>query len=280
EPGYGCEGEPSTCGPVYGDTCNDAVALTTGTNVVAWTAVGREYITAAPSCSTTAPTGPDLVMSFTASVTGELQFSIDKPTSQRWHLVVSDGACGTLSPEIMCLSEYTLPEMAGIIPVTQGTTYWFYLVDSTSGTAPLNNPLTIDIVEAAEVCGDGVVVGHEGCDDGNTTPGDGCSDTCAIETGYGDTCAFPISLTAGTQTIGWDATGQDVLTAPPSCSAQAIAGPDLVMAYTATMTGQIQYQIAKPASTRWHLVVSDDPCGTTNSEVLCHSDFTPTSLSG
>lgn len=53
--------------------------------------------------------------------------------------------------------------------------------------------LLVGAVQAAAVCGDGILDGGETCDDFNTTPGDGCSASCATESGYecvvpGDPC--------------------------------------------------------------------------------------------
>lgn len=283
EPGFGCSGEPSVCTAVVADNCSSSYVLSQGSNSIPWFAVAQDYITTTPACSSSStydPDGPDLVFEYTATANGEIDFSIGKPGNQRWHLIVNDAACGDITNELLCLSEFTLPELAGTISAVAGTTYYFYLVDSTSGTGPLDNPILIDITENAEICGDGVVVGNEACDDGNTSGGDGCSSTCTVEAGYGDTCAFPITLDVGTQTIGWDATGQDYITTGPSCSSTAPDGPDLVMSYTATVNGQVAYSVSKPGSQRWHMVVSDGACGTLTPELACISEFTATEMGG
>lgn len=282
EPGFSCDGQPSVCEALFGDTCANAAPVTAGSNSIAWNAIGQDYITTTPSCSPVAtynPDGPDVVMALTASVSGEAQFSIAKPTNTRWHMIVSDGTCGSLSPELLCASEFTADTLSGAFAITQGTTYYLYVVDSTSGSNPLSNPLDITISETAAICGDGIIVGNETCDDGNTVGGDGCSATCIVEPGFGDTCAFPIALAAGTQTFSWDAVGQEYITAAPSCSTTAPTGPDLVMSYTATVTGQLQIDIDKPTSQRWHLVVADDACGDLTTPVSCASEFTAPTLS-
>lgn len=296
ENGYMCSGEPSVCINIVGDTCAFPAVLTNGANTVTWTATGQDYITTTPACSsssTYAPDGPDVVMEFTASVTGEVEFSIDKPGNQRWHLLVNDDTCGTIGPELLCVSEFTNPELAGTFSVTAGQKYYFYIVDSTSGSAPLSNPLEVTITETAETCGDGVIVGAEACDDGNAGPGDGCSATCQIEVGYtctgepstcmlaaGEDCSNSVALSAGPNTVIWTASQQDYFTSPPSCSTQALAGPDVVMHYTATVSGELDFSIAKPTSQRWHLLVNDDTCGVTTPELACVSDFTSAALAG
>ena len=50
-------------------------------------------------------------------------------------------------------------------------------------TEPLVDAAII-IVDALDVCGNGLVEFPEECDDGNTTNGGGCSDTCLIEDGW------------------------------------------------------------------------------------------------
>jgi cysteine-rich repeat protein len=296
EGGYSCAGEPSVCSnTVNPDTCASPAILTGGTNVVAWTATGLEYITAAPACgSGYAPTGPDLVMQYTAPFTGEIDFSIVKPTSTRWHLLVNDDTCGTISPELLCLSDFTNPELGGVLPIIAGTTYYFYIVDTTSGANPLSNPLQVDIIETPAICGDGALIGGEDCDDGNLVNGDGCSDTCLVEPGYlctgspsvcmlesGDTCAVPIALTTGLNTVNWVAAGTDYITAAPACgSGYAPNGPDVVMQFTATVNGEVDFSIDKPTSTRWHLLINDDACGSLATTLVCLSDFTNPALTG
>ncbi len=291
EPGFVCSGEPSVCTSVLGDTCAYPAILTTGANTVYWGGTGREYITAAPACSTSAPDGPDVVMQYTAGFTGEVAFTVDKPAGQRWHLIVDDGACGAIDSELVCASSFTSTSLTGTFNVTAGQTYYFYLVDTASGALPLSSALSVTITGTSQACGDGVLVGTEACDDGNGVSGDGCSNTCQPEAGYscagqpsicvpaaGEDCSTPIALSAGPNMVAWTATLQNHFTSPPSCSAQSLAGPDVVMHYTATVTGELTFSITKPSSQRWHLLVNDDTCGTTTPALACASDFSNTAL--
>jgi cysteine-rich repeat protein len=292
EPGFACNGEPSVCFGSNGENCSNAVPLFPGLNTVAWAAITNDYVTAAPSCGASiAPTGPDVVMQFTASVTGEAAFSVAKPASHRFHLLVSDSPCGTTTPGL-CVSDATATSMGGTLPIVAGTTYFLYIVDTATGAQPLSNPLQVTITETEAICGDGLLVG-EACDDGDLDDGDGCSSTCTIESGFtclsepsicvpngtGDTCAQAVTLSEGHNTVVWNASGVQYITAPPTCSTQATSGPDVVMQFTATVTGTLEFSIVKPTSTRWHLLVSDAACGTTTPGV-CVSDFTNPAIGG
>lgn len=138
------------------DTCARPAILTAGTNRVPWIATANDYLPVRPACSTADVDGPDIVMSYTATVDGLLRYEIAKPTSQRWVVVVSSGACGELTPEVQCFSDSTPATLSGEFPVTPGTTYWFYLADTTSGTMPLTNPLSVTITEIVPLCRPGV----------------------------------------------------------------------------------------------------------------------------
>jgi cysteine-rich repeat protein len=296
EPGFVCSGEPSVCSSVAGDTCAFPIVVSTGPNTVYWSATGQDYITTVPACggsSMNVPDGPDVVMQFTATVTGEVDFSIDKPANERWHLLVNDAACGTTGPELLCVSELTNADLTGSFDVTAGQTYYFYLVDSTDGSLPLGQPLHVSITQIPLTCGDGLIVGNEACDDDNVTSGDGCSDTCEIEVGYsclgepstcaitpGEDCWTSFALTTGPNTVDWVATQQNYFTTPPPCNGQSVSGPDVVMHYTATVNGELAFSIGKPTSNRWHLLVNDATCGTLTPPLACVSDFTLPALTG
>jgi len=130
------------------DTCADAVPLSTGANSVLWYAGGTtaDYLTATPDCvSTGAADGPDLVFSYTAAATEDVTFTIDKPTSTRWAAVVSLAACGNPSPSLACVSEYSDPTMGTTVTLLSGETAYLYLIDTTSGSDPLDNPVSIDV---------------------------------------------------------------------------------------------------------------------------------------
>lgn len=129
------------------ENCAEAYPLAAGDNVIAWAATTADHLTAQPSCNTTALTGPDLVLSYTAPENGFVRFTMAKPASARQVIVASSAACGTLAPELSCISEFTLTTASDELGVTAGSTYYFYIRDTTSGTAPLDNPLLFNLTE-------------------------------------------------------------------------------------------------------------------------------------
>lgn len=132
-----------------GEDCAGAIAIKAGLNTINWTASANNYITSTPSCvSVGTIDGPDVVLSYTPNFTGSVDFSlIDKPTSTRWVAVVSDAACGTLTPQLECASDWSPDVINGSFAVTSGKTYYFYVADTTSGTAPLSNPFKLTLTE-------------------------------------------------------------------------------------------------------------------------------------
>jgi hypothetical protein len=138
------------------DSCANPAILTTGLNTVGWVAMSNDYLTVRPACSASTLTGPDIVMQYTATLNGYLSYDIVKPINTRWALVISDGTCGDVTAQLDCNGEYTAAYMRGQIPVTAGTTYRFYLADTTSGTLPLTNPLSITLTEIVPPCMPGV----------------------------------------------------------------------------------------------------------------------------
>jgi hypothetical protein len=134
---------PSCVSNVAADTCAAPLVLTAGSNAVAWNAVTADYLTA-PSCDTSL-VGPDVVMSYTAPERGFVRVTMNKPT-QRQVMVVSAAACGTTTPELAC-SSGTAATLTSEFPVTAGTTYYVYARDTSSGTAPLANPLFVTVDE-------------------------------------------------------------------------------------------------------------------------------------
>lgn len=142
--------------PNSGEDCSDAFPLADGENVIAWNATNADYLTVKPTCFNTSSyslSGPDIVLSYTAAFDGIVTYSMPKPTSARQVLVVSDAACGTVTTadEVSCVGYdfYSAPTMGDTFAVTQGTTYYFYVRDTSSGTAPLASPLVLDISSAA-----------------------------------------------------------------------------------------------------------------------------------
>lgn len=142
----------STCvAAASGEDCNDPYPLSEGQNVIGWNASNADYLTANPSCNTSTMTGPDIVLAYTATVDGIVTYSIPKQTNHRHVVVVSAAACGTTLPQVSCAGTdfYSLPAMGDTFAVTQGTTYRFYVRDTTSGSGALPAPLVLDLDEAA-----------------------------------------------------------------------------------------------------------------------------------
>ncbi len=133
-----------------GEDCNDPYPLTDGQNVIAWTATAADYMTIQPSCGSSTLTGPDIVLAYTATVDGVVTYTMPKELNHRHAIVASNVSCGTLT-EISCAgTEFEdLPTMGGTFPVTQGTTYYFYVRDTTLGSGPLPYPLVLDVAEGA-----------------------------------------------------------------------------------------------------------------------------------
>ena len=183
------------------DTCSDAVALSDGRNVVDWVAMSNDYFGAGlPSCVTFGSVdGPDLVMTFTASVDGVVEYEIEKPASEEMALVVSDAPCGMRTPELHCRREFTATTLSGEFPVTTGTTYTLYVVDVDTGAPTLIRPLAVTLREVDGRCRDGVASGMETDVDcgGPICPacdtGEGCAagSDCASGICAGGTCNAP-----------------------------------------------------------------------------------------
>ncbi len=133
--------------PATGEDCGTAIPITAGTKSISWTATKNDHLTVTPQCTSSAVDGPDVVLVYVPTFDGSVDFSFDKPVNNRWVAVVTDGACGTLVPELTCVSEYTLDTMSGTVPVSNGKPVYFYVADTTSGTATLSNPLNVTLTE-------------------------------------------------------------------------------------------------------------------------------------
>lgn len=91
----------------------------------------------------------------------------------------------------------------------------------------------VDYAGCAAMCGNGTVEPGEQCDDGNTNAFDACSNTCVAQ---GTLCgaAIPITLSAGTMTIGADTSGSGMY---QSQGCQNATGPELIYAVKAAQAG-------------------------------------------
>lgn len=144
----------STCTAIAsGEDCADPYPLEQGQNVIAWTATTADYLTSNPSCNSSSMTGGDVVLAYTATVDGIVTYSMDKLASQRHVIVVSNAACGTLpaASQVSCAGTefYSATAMGDTFAVTQGATYYFYVRDTTSGSATLPSPIALELDEAA-----------------------------------------------------------------------------------------------------------------------------------
>ena len=199
----------ATCVPIAsGDTCLDPYPLSEGDNVVAWSAVNTDYMNTAPSCNTSAGTGPDLVLHYVAATDGVATFEMTKVAGARHNLVVSAGSCGTTIPEIACVSDTTSASQGGVFGVTAGTTYYFYVRDTSTGTAPLPNPLLLQIDEQA--CGE-FTTSVTGLSPANGATAGSFTPELIVTTSYG--MATDVGVITITGTLGTSATF-DLSTAP------------------------------------------------------------------
>ncbi|MEZ4223182.1 MAG: hypothetical protein R3B13_19720 [Polyangiaceae bacterium] len=133
--------------PITGEDCGTAWEVKAGTTTVNWTASKADHLTVKPACNTSTLTGPDVVLRYNPSFNGSIDLSVDKPANTRWAFVVSDQSCGTLTPTLACSSEYALTSLDATVPVSANTPVYIYLRDTTTGSAQLENPLTIHVTE-------------------------------------------------------------------------------------------------------------------------------------
>ena len=139
--------------PGPGENCLDPWVIHPGTNLVPTHHSFNDYFTFTPSCMTVGtPEGPDVILKYSATFTGEATLHFpNKPASTRWVAMVTEGVCGTPATgtigdiDIACISDWSPTFMEGSFQVTQGTDYYIHLIDSTSGTLPLNNPVEVEL---------------------------------------------------------------------------------------------------------------------------------------
>jgi len=239
--------------PGVADVCAGAAELVPGFNTVSWESRGLDYFTAAPSCDTGRPMGHDLVLRYTATVTGAARIHIPKGAQNRIHLVVSDRPCGDMSAEVACRSDYTNPELDVSFPVTANQTYFIYLVTAnwpSSGPYVFPWPIEATVTEYPAPAG----------------------------SGPGDNCDVPLTVTNGSNSLSWNVEANDYLAQPPACgfgTAQPY-GPDLVLKYTATHTGAVEMFTERVSGKRAYVVVTEDACGAIGDAIACSAETTGT----
>ncbi len=149
QPGDACLS--GSCSPFVpgGESCMDPLDISPGINSIAWTASVNDYIVGTPACvAVGTPQGPDIVLRYTPTASGPVRLNFfNKPTQNRWVALVSDAACGTTTPQLACISDWQPNFMAGTFQATDGTTYHIYVISTTSGGAPLNNPLDLEVAD-------------------------------------------------------------------------------------------------------------------------------------
>lgn len=182
-----------------GEDCSVPIDIAAGQNTIHWVASQNEYITApvlqcAPDYAD--PVGGDIVLRYYSAYRGEVTLSFTKQSQNRWVVIVSTGPCGTLTPEIACISDWDPPILTGSFPVQADTTYWLYVTDTDSGTTPLLNPLQLTLTENL-------------CDPLNPPPGPTITNVIptagstsqTIRPGIQVQFSGPVSMLAGTVTV-------------------------------------------------------------------------------
>ena len=138
---------PTCVADASAEDCSDPYPLSAGANVVAWAAVNADYLTTSPSCTTSSLQGPDVVLSYTAPEDGYIRFTMDKPSGARQVLLTAAGDCGSVEQELSCLAESTGTSQSGELQVSAGETYYFYVRDTSTGSAELENPFFVTVEE-------------------------------------------------------------------------------------------------------------------------------------
>jgi hypothetical protein len=148
--GDGCSAGVCFAGGRSGEDCTGPILLLPGTNTYNYIASTNNYLTAVPTCgSGYAAAGGDVVFEYASTFDGYIDLTLAKPASTRYHLVVGPAQCGQVSPEVVCVSDFTNTSMGFRLPVTQGSSSFIYLVDTTSGTNPLPDPLSVTVAETS-----------------------------------------------------------------------------------------------------------------------------------
>ena len=233
-----------------GDTCANAIPIGLGTNQITHSASAKNYLVYRPTCSQGEPSGPDIVLSYTATFTGTLEVTLAKPDSRQWVGVVNQGACGDTSAPVACIARNPHTSMVERVPVVNGRSYYFYISKTGTDVTPLSNPFTVTLTRLA------------------------------AETG--ENCGSPIPVTLGENTVSWSASQRDHFYQPPSCASGAsLDGPDVVLSYTSAFEGYLRFEIEKPDATRWvAMATGGEACGDLSAALACVSSHAGTSLTG
>jgi hypothetical protein len=98
---------------------------------------------------------------------------------------------------------------------------------------------------------------------------------CVVSASAED-CSNPYQLHAGQNVFAWAAVNADYISTVP-CETISLAGPDLVLSYTAPDDGFIHFSLDKSNANREVVVASSAACGTVT-PLACVSDFSSTSI--
>jgi cysteine-rich repeat protein len=229
-----------------GDTCASAIPLTLGVNQVTYSASTKDYFAWRPTCSQGEPSGPDIVLSYSATFTGTLEVTLAKPDARQWVGVVNHGVCGDLSAPVACISRLPQTSMVEHVPVVAGRTYYFYVSKTGTDVTPLSNPFSVTLRQ--------------------------------LPAETGENCGTAIPVTLGDHSVSWTASAQDQLYRTPACTnGAAIQGPDIALSYTAAFDGFVEYEVEKPDATRWVAVATGMSCA---DDLGCASSHSGTRLRG
>jgi len=147
--------------PGPGADCSTAIPLTLGVNSVSWSSSQATYLISPPGCISTAgaPVGPDIVLRWDATTSGEVHFEFDLPASALWSAVLVRDACGAIDTPLTCAG-LTIPFIG--TPVTgitfnalAGSSYFLHLV-ATNTQGPLPSPLQVTVTQQSAACMPGV----------------------------------------------------------------------------------------------------------------------------
>src|SRR5690606_1721898 len=95
------------------------------------------------------PTGPDVVLRYDAKAAGEVDFTFTKPASTRWHFYFTEGTCGLDQSKDYCDSDFSATAWTQTIRVKANTSYFLYVVDTSSGANPLGGAPEVTVTERA-----------------------------------------------------------------------------------------------------------------------------------
>jgi cysteine-rich repeat protein len=141
----------------------------------------------------------DQIFRFDSATPGELTITLEGGTHFIAPFTTCDGLVGACTVHT--------PGESQALHVETGSTY-LAVVDGGAG-----GEFTLRVDFAAQICGDGMIVGTEQCDDGNTIGGDGC-DACFEEPALEDCETAPALAegitsvaTAGGSDVSWSTCG-------------------------------------------------------------------------